>query len=128
MTTYNSTSTRKGSARKPAKPYPDFPLFPHATRRWAKKIRGRLHYFGSWDDPDGALRKYLEQKDDLHAGRSPRVTGEGLMVRDLANRFLTAKRHLVDTGEIVQRTFTDYGVNRSTRRRIAQHDGPFVPG
>ena len=30
-----------------------------------------MHYFGPWDDPDGALEKYLEQKDDLHAGRKP---------------------------------------------------------
>src|SRR5262245_1553906 len=53
--------------RKPAKPYPNFPLFPHATGRWAKKVRGKLHYFRKCDDPDGALAKYLAEKDDLHA-------------------------------------------------------------
>lgn len=62
-------STSKGS-EKPTKPRPDFPLFPHATGR-AKKIRGKLHYFGKWADPDAALRRYVEERDDLYAGRKP---------------------------------------------------------
>jgi integrase len=95
---------------KPKKPYPDFPLFPHATGRWAKKIRGKFYYFGPWTDPDAALQKYLDQRDDLQAGRTPRVSGDGLTLRDLANRFLTSKQHLVQTGEIAQRTFNDYYV------------------
>jgi len=98
----------KGTVAKPKKPYPDFPLFAHATGRWAKKIRGKFVYFGKWDDPDAALTKYLDEKDDLHAGRTPRVIRDGLTIRDLLNRFLTAKRHLVDTRELTHRTFADY--------------------
>jgi integrase len=93
---------------KPKKPYPDFPLFPHATRRWAKKIRGKLHYFGSWNDPNAALKKYQDQRDDLQAGRTPRVSDDGLTIRNLANRFLTSKQNLVNTDELTQRTFNDY--------------------
>ncbi len=102
--------TAKSTARKPEKPYADFPLFPHAAGVWAKKIRGKLHYFGPWSDPDAALEKYLDERYDLHAGRTPRVKGDGLTVRDLLNRFLTAKKHLVDTSEIAPRTFTDYHI------------------
>jgi hypothetical protein len=42
---------------KPDKPHPEFPLFAHATKRWAKKIRGRMYYFGPWEDPEGSLDK-----------------------------------------------------------------------
>ncbi len=53
-----------------SKPRPDFPLFPHATGRWAKKVRGKLRYFGKVaDDPHGekALDLWLAQKDALLA-------------------------------------------------------------
>ena len=51
----NSTRNGAGSkASKPQKPRPDFPLFPHATGRWAKKVRGRFRSFGKVaDDPNG---------------------------------------------------------------------------
>jgi hypothetical protein len=35
---------------KPKKPRPDFPRFPDANGRWAKKIRQRLAYLGKWAD------------------------------------------------------------------------------
>jgi hypothetical protein len=93
---------------KPSKPYPDFPLFPHAAGVWAKKIRGKMHYFGPWTDPDSALAKYLEQKDALHAGRKPRPDPEALVVNELFNAFLGAKQALVDAGELAPLTWGDY--------------------
>src|ERR1700732_1358890 len=101
-------STAPASASKPAKPYPDFPLFPHATRRWAKKIRGKMYYFGRWDDWQGALDKYQQTKDDLYAGRRPVDPEATLTVEKLVNKFLAFKRHLVDTREITQRTWDEY--------------------
>jgi integrase len=106
MSEDNSTSATAQS--KPAKPYPEFPLFAHASGQWAKKIRGRMYYFGCWSDPDGALKKYLAEKDALHAGRKPRPEREGVTVKDLANHFLNAKQALVDSGELSPRTWADY--------------------
>lgn len=93
---------------KPSKPYPDFPLFPHDNGTWAKKIRGKLHYFGPWDDADAALAKYLAHRDDLHAGKKPRVDPRSATVKDLVNGFLNHKRSLVDAGELSERTWASY--------------------
>jgi integrase len=100
--------TASDKPAKPNKPRPDFPLFAHAAGVWAKKIRGKMHYFGPWSDPDGALNKYLEQKDALHAGRKPRPETEGLTVKEAANAFLRAKDALVDAGELSSRTWDEY--------------------
>jgi integrase len=99
---------RADAPAKPAKPSPDFPLFPHAAGVWAKKIKGKLHYFGPWSDPQGAIARYNEQKDALHAGRKPRPDPGAVTVKDVANAFLTAKQQLVDAGELSPRTWTDY--------------------
>ena len=93
---------------KPAKPRPDFPLFPHAAGVWAKKIRGKMHYFGPWDEPDAALAKYLEQKDALHAGRKPRADPGEATVKDAANAILNAKQAAIDAGELSPRTRREY--------------------
>ncbi|HVS36835.1 MAG TPA: tyrosine-type recombinase/integrase [Gemmataceae bacterium] len=93
---------------RPSKPSPDFPLFPHAAGVWAKKIRGKMYYFGPWSDPDGALAKYLAQKDALHAGRKPREAAAGVTVKDAANAFLNHKQARLDTGELSARTFAEY--------------------
>lgn len=120
-----SQSTAHSSRRKtdrPKKPYPDFPLTPHASGKWMKKILGKIHYFGRWAkvengdlvrvEGDGwkeALDLYKSQADDLHAGRTPRTQqAAGLTVGDLCNRFLTAKLRKRDAGEIGPRMFIEY--------------------
>jgi integrase len=97
---------------KPNKPRPDFPLFPHATKRWAKKIRGKVHYFGPWSDAAGAEKKYLEQREDLHAGRTPRPTADpnALTIKAAVNSFLNAKLALRNAGELSPRTWDGYKI------------------
>src|SRR6516164_4076470 len=120
---------------KPAKPYPRFPLTAHPAGYWCKKIRGKLHYFGKWEEPDAALAKYLAAKDDLHAGRKPRPDTECVTVKDVANDFLNAKQALVNARELSPRTWDDYKlvcdlvVSHLGKARLVSDVGPddFAP-
>jgi len=106
---------------KPDKPTPDFPLFAHAAGVWAKKIRGKLHYFGPWDDPEAALAKYNAEKDALHAGKKPRETSAGAAtIKDVVNGFLNARLAALNAGELSPHTFRKY---RATADEVVAHFG-----
>lgn len=95
-----------------AKPRPDFPLSPHASGRWAKKVKGAMLYFGpTASDPQGdaALATWLEEKDYclLH-GRRPTKTNGGLTVGDLVDRLLNFKRLNVENKELSPLTFRQW--------------------
>lgn len=49
---------------KPRKPYTSFPLTPHNNGQWCKQIRGKVHFFGAWADPEAALPHYLRVAED----------------------------------------------------------------
>lgn len=101
-------SSKKTLAKKPR---PDFPLFPHRTGYWAKKVRGKFCYFGKCaDDPKGqaALALWLDKKDDLLAGRTPRGKSDGFTVADLCDAFLVAKYAQVERGELGPHTRRGY--------------------
>jgi integrase len=135
MSDYSSRKRRsRKAAGRPKKPYPEFPLSPHASGAWQKKIRGKIHYFGRWghvvngkleqlpgdDWWKPALELYKAQADDLHAGRTPRAKSDGLTVADLCNRFLTAKLRQREAGEISARMFDEY---KSTTDRLVSTFG-----
>jgi integrase len=110
-------STKSSTARaKPGKPSPDFPLYAHGSGKWAKKIGGKLWYFGRWEDPAGALGEYrakatIKEIDNVSIH---------LTVKDACNLFLAAKDAQVQANELSSRSFTEY---RQTCRRVVAHFG-----
>ena len=114
----SENSTQTTPARKdlprPPKPRPDYPLFPHASGCWAKKIRGKLHYFGSWrSDPTGIVaEKWFERQwPFLKDGRVPPQfddLSDGCTIKDLANEFLTRSESRVENQELSAATFRGY--------------------
>jgi integrase len=67
-----------------------------------------MHYFGPWDDPDGALAKYLAEKDELHSGRRPKPAADAATVKDCVNSFLNHKTALLNAGEITSHAWIKY--------------------
>ena len=54
---------------KPSKPSRDFPLFAHNNGQWAKKVSGKMEYFGPWVDPQRALEEYRSRTNGAEQKR-----------------------------------------------------------
>ena len=93
------------------KPADNNKLTRRADGRYVKKIRGKIHYFGT--DHDAALAEWLRVKDDLLAGREPRskphtAEGEIVTLEYARNKFLTDKLAERDAGQLSPTTWIDY--------------------
>jgi site-specific recombinase XerD len=97
---------------RPEKPYPEFPLYAHSCGKWAKKIAGKMRYFGKWDDPNGALIEYESsvQKTEI-------TLPDVFTVQLAANTFLTTRKKQVAAGNLSERSYQDY--RRSLKRFAA---------
>lgn len=97
-------------SQKPRKPHKDFPLFAHLNGQWAKKVNQKMYFFGTWENPDAALQRWVDEKDNILAGRVHRGKTDpvGETLGYLVNKFLTSKKSLLASGELSNRTYLDY--------------------
>jgi integrase len=100
--------TRKRKPPKPEKPYPSFPLTAHANGKWCKKVKGKLHYFGSWADPIGALNEWLADEHVIRSGGDRRADTGDHDILWLTNEFYAAKEQQRDNGDLSPRALRDY--------------------
>jgi integrase len=103
---------------KPKKPTPDYPLFAHANGKWAKKVGGRIKYFGRWDDPDAALAEYQKSI------RPVEQPGVGLPISTACNLFMAAQESKLNTGELSRHSLADY---HRTCKAMLDHFGKMRP-
>ena len=107
-TPFSQPSSRQAAQRLPAAAHP--------SGRWCKKVRGKIIFFGKIVPDDAgqsaqtALDKWLDEKDDMLAGRISRArrAESGPTLRELVNKFLTAKAALRDAGKLSNHTWQDY--------------------
>ncbi|QDT54296.1 Tyrosine recombinase XerC [Caulifigura coniformis] len=103
---------------KQTKPYPEFELTAHPNGQWSKKIKGKVHYFGT--DPTAARAKYLAQVHDLQAGRTPVAVSDAITTEHVIEAFLDRQRDRVALKEISPITVYDH---LEIGRLMARHLG-----
>jgi integrase len=98
------------------------PLTLHPTGQYCKKIKGKLHYFGS--DKRQALERYYEQAAYLHTGEGvrPESTGESISVKTLCNLYLDHQESRVPIAEVtLPRVYEQILILRSFAKFIGSH-------
>lgn len=115
QTTTRKVRSRSTTGLQSAKPYSDFPLFVHASGRWAKKIsvdgRAKLYYFGRVKDGwEAALERYDAEKVSIAAGRTPSRVSKpcGITLIELADLFTEEKLIKAQCGKMTWRSFNEY--------------------
>jgi len=118
-----------GNSITAGKPRKVFPLTQRKSdRRWCKKVRGKIHYFGT--DADTAMAEWKRVQQYLLAGNeppakdAPPADNEGMDVGELCDRFLQAKAVQRDSGELSHITWNDY---KRTCDRVVAHFGKRKP-
>lgn len=96
------------SIAKPPKPYREFPMYAHASKRWAAKIGGVTRYFGHWRDWEAALERYQYEVHFYKVGRTPPPRDvKALTVGDMVNKYLEHAENRVHSSELAPRTWLD---------------------
>ncbi len=115
-------SKRKKQLGRPRHDQPrwPFPLKPdgsgvtmtaHRCGQWCKKIKGRVYYFGRWDDPQGAMRKYEQQVPYLLKGQLPpgvQTVAGRTTVTAITELYIETVARKVAAGELAPRTLNRY--------------------
>jgi len=85
-----------------------------------------VHFFGVWGSADSELRKYLDQRHDLQAGRTPRLSSKGQpTTADIVNLWLKRCDDPREAGELQVVTFADYVViGTSIVEHLGRHADP----
>ena len=98
-----------GKKEKPKKPSKKYPLFAHSNGHRAKKIRGKLHYFGPLDNPKTARANHEEHHARVTLGEGPEVKG-GLTLKELIVRFTLTQQGKLEREHIGRKTYTQYNM------------------
>ena len=84
-----------------------FPLTLHPTGQYCKKIKGKIHYFGT--DKKLALERYLEQAAYLHGGQNATIPGSSgtTSINELCDLYLQYQHAKVLAGALTPRHYSD---------------------
>jgi len=105
-----------------AHPDSSCPLWLHPSGRWTIKRRGRQFYFGK--DAKEAHKLWEAGQHWYEQGQLPPDRQDVPRVRDLLNKFLTARLEDRDSGDLAYVTFRDY---ERACRSVADFFGRYTP-
>lgn len=96
---------------KPIWPYKsETVLTAHNNGQWSKKHKGKVYYFGTWDDPKGALERWRQEWHYITGGEvTPRErAAAGCPLLDSLNAYLNERHKQMDRGDIEYSTYREY--------------------